>query len=137
MTETSESADGSGPGLVVRGAWGLAALAGLAAVGFLAGGGALLYPYLRADLTLDRVVRGVALEWRDFGRDRALEKLQFEVDQARVPGVIGEDACALQESDGSRRVACEWAVQIALPGGRSVPLSFESVAEIDAAGELR
>ncbi|MCB9678406.1 MAG: hypothetical protein H6737_25115 [Alphaproteobacteria bacterium] len=128
----------AGPGFVGRVLRGVVAVLGLLCVGAIAGGGALVYPYVRDDLALDRVVRAVALEWRDFGREKATEKLRFELEREEVGAAVGPDACTLDEAGGVKRVACQWAVRIALPIGGSVPLSFASVAEIDpSTGDLR
>ncbi|MEZ4323164.1 MAG: hypothetical protein R3F61_37205 [Myxococcota bacterium] len=132
----SPEADAS-PGLVGRVLRGAVAVLALLGVGVAAGGGALVYPYVRDDMALDRVVRAVALEWRDFGRERALDKLRFEIDQQGVGSAVGPDACTLDDSSGSKRVECVWAVRIALPAGASVPLTFRSLAEVDASGDLR
>lgn len=113
------------------------AMAGLMAVAAV-GGGIVLYPYVRDDLALDWVVRAVALDWRDFGKEAAVARLQYELDHQAVGMYVGDDNCALDvEQDGTRRVTCAWGVELQVPMTElALPLSFESQAVVDPRGEL-
>ncbi len=100
---------------------------------------ALFGPYLRDDWRLDRIVRVVALDWRDFGRDAAWTRLQHELDRQGVGLQVGDDACAFDEpAPEVRRVRCAWRVEVEIPvTGWRVPLSFASEARVDPDGALR
>jgi hypothetical protein len=113
---------------------GVAAGVGLVAVVL----GAALFPYLRDDAVMDWMVRAVALDWRDFGRDAAVERLQYELDHQRIGLHVGDDHCALTESgDGTRQVRCAWGAALVVPGTElRWPLSFASHAAISPEGEL-
>ena len=114
-------------------------------VGLLAGAAAALLvplgivaPYLRDDLRLDRIVRAVALDWRDFGEERARERLEFELDQQAIGSWVADGDCALAQRGGDRVVGCAWAVAIPVPfTDLVVPLSFASEAVVDRSGALR
>ena len=113
----------------------------------LAGGlSALMWPYFRDDRALDEVVRVVALDWRDFGREKAEARLKFEVDARGVGFWVGDDSCRLDEAPaaaelepGERRVRCGWQTFVLIPGlsGRGIPLQFSSVAILAADGDVR
>ncbi len=135
-TSSGAGSDGEGP---AGRRWGRTVLTVLA-LGVLAlalGTAAVLYPYVRDDLVMDRIVRAVALEWRDFGRARAQDKLEYELAAAEVGPAVDPDACRLDDSRERRRVRCEWGVRIAFPGTAGLPLSFGSEAEIDPSGDIR
>jgi hypothetical protein len=94
--------------------------------------------YVMDDQKLDGIAMTVALEWREFGIEKAKERLQYELDHQSVGAEIGDDTCALTEADGQKVVACAWGVDYAIPGvGRSIPLGFQSRATITASGDLR
>ena len=99
----------------------------------------LVGPSIRDDLALDRIVLAVALDWRDFGRDKAVERLQYELDHQGIGSQVGDDDCTLDELEGGeRRVACAWTTEIRVPGSDAViPLGFRSEARVDEDGELR
>jgi hypothetical protein len=146
-TEPSQPSDASEisaptprPGRSWRPVWLALAVIALAAVGVPLGGAAVLVgPYLLDDWRLDHVVRAVALDWRDFGRDKAKERLQYELDHQRVGQQIGDDTCNfVEQAGGDRSVDCRWAVSVRIPGTKSViPLAFASTATITAAGDLQ
>ncbi|MCB9684883.1 MAG: hypothetical protein H6738_15805 [Alphaproteobacteria bacterium] len=99
---------------------------------------ALVAPYVRDDWRLDRIVRVVALDWRDFGEQKARERLEFELDDQQIGMNVGDDDCLLLTEGGARQVRCEWAVVIPIPGtDLSVPLSFSSTAALTPDGALR
>jgi hypothetical protein len=114
-------------------------------VGLLAGAAAavllpvaVIAPYLRDDLRLDRIVRAVALDWRDFGEQRARERLEYELDHQQIGAWVADDDCALAEGDGARTVRCAWGVTVSVPFTELVvPLSFASEAVVDRSGDLR
>ncbi|MCA9492794.1 MAG: hypothetical protein KC621_22830 [Myxococcales bacterium] len=111
---------------------------GIGAVAAIALPVALIAPYVRDDWRLDRIVRVVALDWRDFGEQKARERLEFELDQQRIGMNVGDDDCVLVTEGSARQVRCKWAVTIPIPGtDLSVPLSFSSTAELAADGALR
>lgn len=113
----------------------LALVVGLVVVALGAGALALFYPLLRDDYQLDQAVLAVALDWRDFGEARARERLQRELASRSIEQPRLEDCVFVQER--ARTVRCTWGVAIALPGGRSLPLAFESRAVVTASGDLR
>jgi hypothetical protein len=115
----------------------IAVAVGLPVAGALLVAMAVAYPYVRDDLSLDRIVRAVALDWRDFGRETAENRLQYELDHQGIGLAVGDDSCSLREQEGARVVACSWKVDVAFPTGHVVPLSFSSVAELAADGDLR
>lgn len=117
---------------------GFGLVAGLGGVAASAGGAALLFPYLRDDYALDHVVQGVALDWRDFGEQRARARLDFELAHAAVGDWVGARDCAFTSERGVRQVHCQWGVELRLPWGEaSLPLSFESRATVTATGDLQ
>lgn len=114
------------------------ALAGgvAAAVALSLGAAVPLVPLLRADYALDQAVRAVALDWRDFGRQRAEERLRLEVAAAPLVGRVRPEDCVFDESAG-RRVACGWGVVLRVPVvERQVHLDFGSEAELGPEGGL-
>ncbi len=97
----------------------------------------LVGPFLRDDRRLDHVVRAVALDWRDFGRDAAVTRLQYELDRQRIGAQVTDDHCALTTLEhGAREVRCAWVAEVRA-FGRVVPLTFESLAHLTAEGDLR
>ena len=98
----------------------------------------LVWPYVRDDLVLDRVVQAVALDWRDFGRDRAQNRLLYEFDHGEIGMHVRDEDCALSSSEsGERRVHCDWSVDVEIPGtGWVLPMRFHSGAELGADGGL-
>lgn len=99
---------------------------------------AIVGPYVRDDLRLDRVVRAVALDWRDFGEVRARERLEYELDHQGIGPWVDDADCALSEEGARRAVRCAWGVALPIPFTELVvPVTFSSDATIDAAGELR
>lgn len=99
---------------------------------------ALLLPYVQDDWALDRVVLSVALDWRDFGRETAERRLQYELDHQRIGGHVRDEDCGLVEAEAELRVRCAWTVPVALPGvAVQMPLSFASAAVITADGDLQ
>ncbi|MEQ1567371.1 MAG: hypothetical protein ABMA64_17140 [Myxococcota bacterium] len=99
--------------------------------------GAVLFPYLRDDFALDRVVRVVALDWRDFGEDRARERLAYELDHARIGPWVGDQTCELRRGE-PREVICAWEVDVMVPGTAwALPLQFGSRSRLTSAGDVR
>jgi hypothetical protein len=100
--------------------------------------GAAISPYVRDDLALDRIVRAVALDWRDFGRSRAETRLQYELDHQEIGLQVRDQNCTLTEDQGSRIVECSWMAALAVPGMEApVALPFDSRAVIAADGDLQ
>ena len=119
----------------VRGtAWAI----GLGAVVVGAAVGAWVGPFLRDDAKLDWIVRVVALDWRDFGEDKARSRLQFELDRQRIGLQVRDEDCALVEEGEVRGVRCAWTAELRVPFSEmSVPLGFSSAAEVGGDGTLR
>ncbi len=89
------------------------------------------------DQALDHVVVAVALDWRDFGEDKARDRLGWELDHRALSSRLPEGACGMvSEVEAGRSVACSWSVEVELPGLGRWPLAFGSVARIDAQGVL-
>ena len=96
----------------------------------------LLFPVVQDDVRLDRIVAAVALDWRDFGKDKAMNRLQYEIDSQSIDYISDED-CSLSEEDDSKRVHCEWSVPLGFPGFRdALELSFVSDARVLPNGDL-
>ena len=95
-------------------------------------------PYVRDDLVLDGIVRAVALDWRDFGEDKARSRLEYELDHRGIGLHVRDDDCELRTGpEGDRHVTCEWTVQLSVPGlDAPLPLSFASEGTVTAAGDL-
>jgi hypothetical protein len=98
---------------------------------------AALTPYLRQDRSLDRVVAAVALDWRDFGRESAEQRLQTEMLAAGLEDHLRAGACVLEEVP-ERRVHCTWGTRLSLPpladeltGSLQLPLRFSSEAVVE------
>lgn len=100
---------------------------------------ALVWPFVRDDLVLDRMVLAVALDWRDFGRDKAQARLEYELDHEGIGLQVVDESCLLEErSSGERVVACRWTASVELPFvAWRVPLAFQSRAEVAPDGSLR
>jgi len=99
----------------------------------------LVGPYLRDDRRLDRVVRVVALDWRDFGREAAITRLQYELDHQHIGMEVRDDDCALDEPEpGVKEVRCAWHVDVTVPlTSWTLPLDFGSDARIQSDGDLQ
>jgi hypothetical protein len=114
------------------------AVAAIVVLGLIAAG-ALVYPWFRDDVVLDQIVIAVALDWRDFGKDTALARLQYELDHREVGLQVSDDHCALSMTPtGERVVRCLW--EAPLPAAvkeAGLRLHFASEAFIDRAGELQ
>lgn len=113
---------------------------GIGLVVLLVGGLAswVVWPWLRDDVVLDRVVLAVALDWRDFGRDKAQARLEYELDHQRIGLQVTDEDCSLVEEDTVRRVECAWSAAATVPLlGFTVPLNFRSVAELSPDGTVR
>ena len=97
----------------------------------------LVFPYYRDDRALDRVVRVVALDWRDFGEQRARSRLEYELDGAGIGLWVRDEDCSLASERPERQVACRWSVALEVPLVEVVvPLSFDSVVAIGPDGDL-
>jgi hypothetical protein len=80
----------------------------------------------------------VALDWRNFGREAAVARLQYELDHRGVGVQVGDEQCQLEQVDAGRRVSCEWSVNMQVPGRDApVPLTFSSVAVVGPDGSLQ
>lgn len=115
----------------------VAAAFGLLAVAVAVGVGALLFPYVEDDWRLDNVVRVVALDWRDFGKDRARQRLLLEMTEGGIDTVVRPEDCRWSTTTAGRTLRCEWGVRIGLPGGGVWPLDFTSSADVSVDGDLR
>ncbi len=109
-------------------AWFLAA----SASSFVVALAVLVWPAVRLQMTLDKVVRTVALDWRDFGRERAEERLAVEF------GRIGVDGrrCSFVEEDAVRSVVCGLDIPVAL-GSWVVNLPVGATAALGPGGEIQ
>lgn len=93
-------------------------------------------PFLVDDARLDGIVRAVALDWRDFGEAEARERLAFELDSQAIWQGVGDDHCRLESAEsGARRIHCAWDVEVQAWWG-VFPMSFESEARMNPAGDL-
>jgi hypothetical protein len=123
--------------MVRRWLYRLAATCLVLVVAFISFAAALFGPYLLDDWRLDWVVRAVALDWRDFGLERARTRLQYELDHQGIGAQVADHACAFDEEEERKSVHCKWSVKVPIPGSAgAVPLAFSSTATIAPDGEL-
>jgi hypothetical protein len=116
----------------------LAGTLALALVVFLAIPAWVLTPFFLDDRRLDGIVRVVALDWRDFGEERARARLEAELDERGVGSQVRDESCTFATEGGDRVVQCAWTVFVEVPLlARTYPLSFASVARITEGGDLR
>ena len=98
----------------------------------------VLAPFFLDDRRLDGIVRVVALDWRDFGEERARARLEAELDQRGVGSQVRDESCTFATEGTERVVHCDWTVFVEVPIlARTYPLSFTSVARITEGGDLR
>ena len=93
-------------------------------------------PFVLDDLALDHAVRAAALDWRDFGEQRARERLQYELDHREVGLQVSDSDCVLRESESERGVHCAWSTEVDLLVAR-IPVAFGSDAVVALDGDLR
>jgi len=119
--------------------WRVAAAGGVVAVvAILVGAAVPLAPLFRADMALDDLVRAVALDWRDFGQQRAEERLQLEMSQQGLERFVSVDDCVFEPTEAGRVVRCAWGTSLLVPVvRRRIPLRFASRALIAPDGDLR
>jgi hypothetical protein len=100
--------------------------------------GGWLFPYYRDDRALDRIVRIVAMDWRDFGEIAARARLVYELDHAGIGPWVRDEDCGLSGGvEIEREVRCAWSVDARVPGtDLGLPLSFESRVALAADGSL-
>lgn len=98
--------------------------------------GSRFAPFVLDDLALDHAVRAAALDWRDFGEQRARERLQYELDHREVGLQVSDSDCELRESEVERGVHCAWSTEVDLLVAR-VPVAFGSDAIVASDGDLR
>lgn len=113
-----------------------AVFAGLLGVGLTAAAIALVYPYVRDDLAIDGIVRSVALDWRDFGRAKADERLRYEFAAQSIGRHTSPADCMLEETPRGREVACRWSVHLRFGSEIHLPLAFSSEARVLPNGDL-
>jgi hypothetical protein len=99
---------------------------------------AILGPYVLDDRKVDAIVKVVALDWRDFGEEKARARLEVELDRRSVGSQVRDEDCELRKEGDDKIVRCAWKVDVEILAlGRTVPLSFQSTARIEANGDLR
>ena len=101
-------------------------------------GVSMVGPYMQDDRHLDQLVRAVALDWRDFGLERAQSRLQYELDRQRVGLQVADNDCTFEEpADRVREVRCQWHADVPIPlVARTFPMDFVSQARIEPDGDL-
>ena len=94
-------------------------------------------PFL-TDWRLDSEVLGVAMDWRDFGEDKAKSRLGFELQRQKLASHVHFEDCTFNtDADQKRTVTCAWTTEVVLPLIESkVPLSFSSVAIVSTNGDI-
>ncbi len=98
----------------------------------------MLAPYVIDDRKLDAIVKVVALDWRDFGEERARGRLEVELDRRSVGHQVRDEDCRFEKQGDDRIVRCAWTVQVeVLLLDRTFPLSFRSTARITGSGDMR
>ena len=98
----------------------------------------MLGPYVLDDRKLDAIVKVVALDWRDFGEERARGRLEVELDRRSVGNQVRDEDCRFEHEGEDRIVRCAWTVQVeVLLLEKTFPLSFQSSARITPSGDMR
>jgi len=98
----------------------------------------MLGPYVLDDRKLDAIVKVVALDWRDFGEERARARLEVELDRRSIGSQVRDEDCRFEHQGEDRIVTCDWTVQVeVLLLGKTFPLSFRSTARITGSGDMR
>ena len=94
-------------------------------------------PAVSDQIKLDWIVRTVALDWRDFGRDRAFQRLQYELDHQGVGLHIVEQGCVLRAlPEGHREVRCDWHASLPVPLSAPWVIPRSARAVVDPDGRL-
>ena len=101
----------------------------------------VLYPLmrpLRDDWVLDGEVQAVAMDWRDFGPEKASERLEWALTHRDLGASVRTEDCKFEHAeDASQVVRCNWKTDVVWPVvGWMAPLEFQSVAAINHNGEL-
>jgi len=80
----------------------------------------------------------VAMDWRDFGENKAVERLGWTLKHRELGESLSMDDCQFQTApSGDRRVSCVWEVVARWPGlDWHYTLQFEAAAVLDPAGEV-
>jgi hypothetical protein len=92
----------------------------------------LVWPAVRVQMGLDRAVRAVALDWRDFGRQPAEARLQVEL--ARLGAERAR--CGFLDAEEGRAVHCAMVVEVGVGEAlRAVPVAAR--AELAPSGDLK
>jgi len=117
---------------------GLLVTLGAMLFGFVTAFGAPFVSPFVTDWRLDSEVIGVAMDWRDFGEEKAKQRLAFELERQRLSShVVYEDCTFSIEPQKGYVLSCLWDVVVVLPIVESkVPLSFTSVAIVSNDGDV-
>ena len=115
--------------------------AGLGLVGFTLVAGLILYPLfrpIRDDWVLDGELMAVALDWRDFGEDKAEQRLEWLLSHRHLQQSVNKEDCEFSRDEQTKKVvSCRWETEVVWPiVGWTLPMEFQSQAAIDPQGEL-
>ena len=104
---------------------------------FVAFGMPFVSPIL-TDWRLDSELLGVVMDWRDFGEEKARQRLGFELERQGLSSHVGYEDCSFSVDEQGRNVVyCSWAVDVTLPFIQSrVPLAFSSTAMVSESGDV-
>ena len=97
----------------------------------------LLRP-IRDDWVLDGEVLGIAMDWRDFGEQKAQERLDWALSKRNLQHSIRNTDCVFETgASGERTVKCLWTTEVVWPVLEwKLPMTFGSAAAIDVDGDL-
>jgi len=87
---------------------------------------------------MDGEVLGIAMDWRDFGRSKAVERIAWVIENRQLQGSLSSEDCELTEATNKlRQIKCMWSVEVKWPFLDWVwPLEFEANASINGDGEV-
>ena len=114
---------------------------GLALAGFMLVVALILYPLfrpIRDDWVLDGELMAVALDWRDFGDDKAEQRLDWVLSHRHLQQSVNKEDCEFIRDEQTKKVvSCRWQTEVVWPiVSWTLPLEFQSEAAIDPQGEL-
>lgn len=115
----------------------LVTLGAIVGTAFVAFGMPFVSPFL-ADWKLDSELLGVVMDWRDFGEEKARQRLGFELERQKLSSHVAFGDCSFSVDEQRNKVVyCSWTVDVVLPLIESrVPLAFSSTAMVSENGDV-
>jgi hypothetical protein len=74
--------------------------------------GVAFVPHYWVAVKMDEVVTLTTLEWRDKSKEKAIGRLDIELDKKEIPVYVLPGDCEFYEQEGRRHVDCYWAVDV-------------------------